>query len=76
MKLFRLKIPKQKAQEVRELESWTVSWEVPQSIMWVRQTITLNKCFIDKKEAKEFKKQLEESAKFIGFKVFPEIKKN
>jgi hypothetical protein len=47
MNLFKLFIPKDKAQEVTELESWTVSWMVSTSIRW-GEGKTFNKVFIKK----------------------------
>ena len=64
MNLFKLLIPKDKAQEVTELESHTVTWWVKSG--WGDATDRYAKVFIDKGEAKEFEKQLKESAKFIG----------
>ncbi len=64
MKLFKIFIPKENAQEVEELESFTVSWGVNEG--WSGKLDTYSKVFIKKEDAKEFKKQLKESAKFIN----------
>jgi hypothetical protein len=75
MKLFKLLIPKEKSQVVTELESWTVKWTVPTSIQW-GEGETFNKAFIKEKDAKEFKKQLEESASFIKTEITTKIVRN
>lgn len=64
MNLFKLLIPKDKAQTVTEFESWTVSWKVKTG--WSDDTKQMTKVFIKDDEAKEFEKQLVESANFIG----------
>jgi len=63
MNIFKILIPKDNVQEITELESWTVHWEVRSG--WGDDVHDYNKCFIKKQEADEFKKQLNESAKFI-----------
>lgn len=75
MNIFKLLIPKQNAQEVRELESWKVSWKVAKSIRWGDGSVNF-KCFIHKDEAKEFKKQLEKSAKFIDTPIITDLERN
>lgn len=75
MNLFKLFIPKEKAQVITELESWTVSWQVATSIIWGEGKV-FNKAFIKEEEAKEFKKQLEKSASFIKTPVRTEIVRN
>jgi hypothetical protein len=75
MKLFKLFIPKEKSQVVTELESWTVKWTVPTSIQW-GEGKTYNKVFIKEEDAKEFKKQLEESASFIKTPIITKIVRN
>ncbi len=75
MNLFKLFIPKENAQAVTELESWTVSWEVATHVRWGNATI-FNKAFIKESDAKEFRKQLQESAKFINTPITTEIKRN
>ena len=64
MNLFKLLIPKEKAQGVIELESWTVTWYVKTG--WSNDTKRAAKVFIENQDAKEFEKQLMESARFIG----------
>ncbi len=75
MNIFKILIPKENVQEVRELESWKVSWTVAKSIRWGEGTMNF-KSFIDKNEAEEFKKQLEESAKFIDTPIVTKLEKN
>ena len=75
MNIFKIFIPKENAQEVTELESWKVSWRIATSIRWGEPTVEY-KCFIKEDEAKEFKKQLEESAKFIGTPIDTEMGRN
>lgn len=75
MNLFKLFIPKEKARVVTELESWTVSWRVSTSLKW-SETSVFNKVFIKEADAKEFKKQLEESASFIKIPIETEIVRN
>ena len=74
MKLFKILIPKEKSQEVTELESYTVTWYV--KIGWSDSTRRQAKVFIKEEEAKEFEKQLKESAKFIGCWIVTEFEKN
>ena len=75
MNLFKLFIPKEKAQVITELESWTVKWEVATSLRWGDSEV-FNKAFIKEADAKEFKKQLEESASFIKIPIETEIVRN
>jgi hypothetical protein len=65
MKFFRRKIeiPKDNAQTVEVVQSFTVSWRIKTG--WSGDFETYHKVFVSKIEANEFKKQLEESAKFI-----------
>lgn len=67
-------IPEDHAQEVTELESYTVKWEVKTG--WSDNTKVSHKCIISEKDAKEFKKQLEESAKFIGAWIRTDMYRN
>lgn len=74
MNLFKILIPKEKAQEVTELESWTVKWEIQgngYSMVKVQY-----KSFIKKQDAKEFEKQLKSSANFLGTWVETTINRN
>lgn len=75
MNLFKILIPKDGGQEVTELESWKVSWKVVTDFNFGYTTVKY-KCFIKEDEAKEFKKQLEECAKFIGTPIETEISRN
>lgn len=74
MNLLKLFIPKEKAQTVTELESWTVTWYVKTG--WSDDTKRQAKVFINESEALEFKKQLKESAKFIGCWINIDLDKN
>lgn len=74
MNLFKILIPKEKAQEITEMESFSVTWWVKTG--WSDNTKRGAKVFIDKDEAKEFEKQLKESAKFIGAWIETELKRN
>ena len=74
MNLFKILIPKEKAQEITEMESFSVTWWVKTG--WSDDTKRSAKVFIDKDEAKEFEKQLKESAKFIGAWIETELKRN
>ena len=75
MNLFKLLIPKEKAQVVTELESWTVSWEVATSLRWGDAKV-FNKAFIREPDAIEFRKQLEESASFLKTPISTKIVRN
>lgn len=74
MNIFKLLIPKDKAREVQELESWSVTWYIKTG--WSDQTKRYAKTFINYEDSKEFKKQLEESAKFIGAWISTDLTKN
>jgi hypothetical protein len=63
LKLFKTKIPKENVQEITEMESFTVTWEVLNG--WSGKTDSYHKVIINENDAKEFEKQLKESAKFI-----------
>jgi hypothetical protein len=74
--LFKTKeitIPKDGAQTVTELESWTVKWGV--FINWGGREY-YHKAFIKEADANEFKKQIEECAKFLKSDVHVEKYKN
>lgn len=75
MNLFKIFIPKENTQEGIELESWKVSWKIAKSIKWGEPSVSY-KCFIKEDDAREFRKQLEECAKFIGTPIITEISKN
>jgi len=74
MNIFKLFIPKEKAQVVEELESWSVTWEVKTG--WADQTEKRSKVFIKNEDALEFRKQLKESASFIGCWIRTDIYRN
>lgn len=78
--LFKTKkvtIPLDNAQTVTELESWTIEWKsyIHYYGRYAEEKHNA-KVFIKEEEANEFKKQLEESAKFINSTVYVEKKKN
>lgn len=73
-KLSTTLIPKDHVQEVTELESFTVKWSVKTG--WSDDVKVYHKCIINEIDAKEFKKQLEESAKFIGAWIRVEMYRN
>lgn len=74
MKLFEFFIPKEKQQKVTILQSWSVTWWVKTG--WSNQTERFAKSFIKHADAKEFEKQLTESAKFIGCWISTELSEN
>jgi hypothetical protein len=75
MKILRyFLIPKERQQGVVEIESFSVTWQVKTG--WSDAVKIQIKAFIDKNEAKEFQKQLVESAKFIGCWISTELKQN
>lgn len=74
MNLFKLFIPKEKMQTVTELESWTVTWYVKTG--WSDATKRQAKVFIKNEDAKEFERQLNEQAKFLGCWVATDLTKN
>ena len=74
LNIFKTKIPKEDQQEVTELKSFTVKWSI-----WTQMYTTpkvFHKVIIHETEAKEFKKQLEECAKFVGTSIRVEIWQN
>lgn len=74
MGLFKKRIPKQDVQEVTELESWTVKWEVKEG--WSNNTLVYFKTFIKEEDVKTFKEELQGCAKFIGAWIKVESYKN
>ncbi len=74
LNLFKTKIPKDNAQEVTELESWTLKWEIQGSMY--KEYIIQYKSFIKHEEALEYEKQLKSCANFIGTWINTKIKKN
>ena len=67
-------IPKDNVQQVTELESWTLKWEIQGNGYDARKVF--HKSFIHKNEAEEFEKQLKNSAKFLGTWVNTYLTKN
>jgi hypothetical protein len=74
MNIFKILIPKDKAQEVTELESYTLRWEI-QANGYDRITVQ-HKSFIKKDDAEEYEKQLKSSAKFLGTWVNTKVSRN
>ena len=74
MNIFKIFIPKDKAQQVTELESWTLRWEIQANGY---SAVHVNhKSFIKENDAKEFEKQLKSSAEFLGTWVKTKISRN
>ena len=74
MKLFKRLIPKENAQEVTELQSWTLKWEIQgDTYMEVK---TFFKTFITVEEAKEYEKQLKSSSDLLRAWVKTSIYQN
>jgi hypothetical protein len=69
-----LMIPKDSAQAVQELKSYTVKWEVQANGYMSRNTY--HKVFIKIEDVDEFKKQLKHSADFIGASIWIEDYEN
>jgi len=66
MNLFKIFIPKEKQQAVTELESWTIKWSVfNKYVSSYGHLETHHKAFIKEEDADEFKRQLNEQAKFL-----------
>ena len=74
MNLFKMFLPKEKMQTVTEVESWTVKWYVKTG--WSDANKVQFKVFIKFDEAKEFERQLNVQAKFIGCWINTEFYKN
>jgi len=74
---FKQKIPKDNAQEVTIQESWTIEWTSYQNSFGSYADATFNaKVFPFEKDADEYKKQLEESAKFVNTTIKVVKRKN
>lgn len=73
MNIFKILIPKDKAQEVTELQSWTLRWEINGDGY---TTEIMHKVFIKKEDAEEFEKQLRSSANFLGAWIETKIYSN
>lgn len=74
LNIFKTKIPKENQQEITELKSFTIKWTI-----WTRLSVSpevFHKVIIHEQEAKEFKKQLEECAKFLRTNVSVEMWQN
>jgi hypothetical protein len=74
MNTFKILIPKDNAQTVTELESYTLEWRI-QGEMY-RSEVVKHKSFINKNDAEMYEKQLKESAKFLGTWVKTNIYRN
>lgn len=70
----KVKIPKENAQEVTELKSYTLKWEIQGD--YYNTVKTFHKSFIKKEDAEEYEKQLKSSANFLGAWVQTKIYKN
>lgn len=73
-KTKKITIPKDNAQTITELESWTIKWST-QGNTYGSEIVNF-KTFIKESEAKEFEKQLLESAKFIKIWIHTKLYKN
>lgn len=71
-----IKIPKDNAQSVTELESWTVEWLSKNYDGYSGNVKHNAKVFINDNEADEFIKQLKECSKFINADIHISKKKN
>lgn len=69
-----LLIPKEDAQKVTELESFTVKWGVLSG--WSSNRNYYHKVFIKREDAEEFEKQLKECARFLNTSVTTELNRN
>ena len=74
MNLFKIFMPKENAQTATELESWTVTWRIYSG--WAGATDQHSKVFIKEDEAKEYRRQLEEQAKFVRCWIKTSMYKN
>jgi hypothetical protein len=74
MKLFKTKIPKEDAQEVTELQSWTLKWEIQGDMYHTVKTFF--KTFITLAEAKEYEKQLKVASDLLRAWVETSIYQN
>ena len=74
MKLFKLFIPKDKAQEVIELESFTLKWKIQGDSYGSYKVF--HKCFISNNDAKKYEEQLKSAAELLGTWVNTSITKN
>ena len=74
MNLFKILIPKDNAQEVTEVESYTVK-QCTQGLTYSSEIVN-HKSFINKVDAKEYEKQLKEAANFLKVWVSTKVYKN
>ena len=74
MNIFKILIPKDKAQEVTELESYTLKWDI-QGNGYNDRNVKY-KSFIKKEDAQEYEKQLKNSADFIDTWIETNITRN
>jgi len=73
MKLLKLFLPKEKMQEVEEIESWTVNWYL---FIDYKHSETKNKVFISNSDADKFVVQLYAQAEFLGCGIKVKLIKN
>ncbi len=73
-KFFKKQIPTDNTQEVTIMQSWTVQWGVKSGRL--DDYNFYSKVFIKLDEAKEFEKQLKQSAKFINAPIITELYEN
>lgn len=75
-KLFKTKIPKDNAQEVILIESWTIEWFSKDYNGFASDQKHNARVFSNENDMIEFKKQLEECSKFINAGIAIKVKKN
>ncbi len=75
MNIFSIFIPKGRSKELKELESWTVSWKVATCLEF-GEWVKYHKVFLSEGDARAFKAELEISADFLGTTIRTKIKKN
>lgn len=77
LKVKKITIPKDNAQTVQVIESWTVEWKSYKHYYRTYADETHNaKVFLKEEDANKFIEQLKECAKFINSTVYTEKKKN
>jgi hypothetical protein len=75
--IFKKKIPKEDQQEVNIVKGSTLEWfSYKRDFSSYGKSVHNAKVFINKQSLNEFKKQLEECAKFINSEVYITIKEN
>ena len=70
----KISIPKENAQTITELESYTVNWQYKTG--WSDSVANQFKVLASKEDAEEFVKQLQEAAKLIGCYIKTSISQN